>query len=159
MPIQFYHEVFEDFLRCVNTINDTEDLGPTEQLTEQLIPQISMFMESESQRQELFIKFLRALGLPLVSSNHNGISTDGSLFTEGLYQFLLCNLEVKSDSPSGCNAYLQNTCYYVKFALDTLEGLKRICTNFPAFLVILEGMHFHSFFLAILPKPVTKLIF
>jgi hypothetical protein len=170
IPVQFYHKIFDTFLARLGETNEDEEFVRYRELVGQLVPPISELMDNEAERSELFRRFLRFLGLHLEPVGHGQkqMFSDGTLYTSGSRRFLLCNLEVKSDFPSGSCAYMQNVGYYAKF----IEGLAKensdiqTRTCFPAFLVLLEGTSiitlFHIiiiFYLYLLIKEIINLLF
>ena len=106
------------------------------------MPLISQFLDNELEQRELFLSFLKSLGLDMLPLDLTSMRSDGMLYTSGSHRFLLCNLEVKSDFPNGGGAYMQNVCYYSKFietlAQENSDVAARTC--FPAFLITLEGI-------------------
>src|SRR4051794_40642374 len=149
MPVQFYHEIFQTFFTQLNEKQDEDDKEIREyrMLVKQLLPPMSMLIQHEANRSGIFLNFLHYLGLhlePVVSPNGpDRMISDGTLYTSGSCQFLLCNLEVKSDFPSGCCTLIQTVAYYVKFVQRAiLENSKFGTTKktcFLAFLILLEG--------------------
>ena len=147
IPVQFYHKIFDTFLARLDETDDDEEFAQYLELTGQFVPPVSQLMETEARRRDLFLCFLRFLGLCVEPTGHGKMISDGTLYTSGSRRFLLCNLEVKSDFPTGRCAYMQNVGYYAKF----IEGLSKenkdieARTCFPAFLVLLEGTRIMMF--------------
>jgi hypothetical protein len=146
IPVRFYHDIFDKFLAQTQE-NDDAIEEKRLKLTKHFAIQISHLMANENVRKKVILDFLRFLGLKLEATQSSGIFSrsmisDGSLFSSGKRRFLLCNLEVKSDFANGGCAYMQNVCYYSKFAGDLSNENRDIArrTCFPSFLILFEGI-------------------
>lgn len=152
IPIQFYHEIFKEFLALLNVQDIDGELVRYKELVEQLAPPLSEFLDNEYQRMELIRNFFSFLDIHLHPLSLYNMGTDGTILksTPSKGNFILCNLEGKTDFGTGSCAYFQNACYYAKYLGELLKGRGDMCscTCFPSFLVILEGLlsfSFHSF--------------
>ncbi|CAG8643829.1 2519_t:CDS:2, partial [Paraglomus occultum] len=145
IPIQFYHEIFEEFLALLNAQDTDNEVVRYKALVEQLVPPLSEFLDNEHQRMELIRNFFSFLGIHLHPLGLYNMATDGTILksTSSKGSFMLCNFEGKTDFGTGSCAYFQNACYYAKYLGDLLKGREDMCSHacFPSFLVILEGMN------------------
>ncbi|KAG9284732.1 hypothetical protein G9A89_003035 [Geosiphon pyriformis] len=150
IPIRFYCKVFEKFRNLF--YNDTPTLSNNEkkyaELIRELSPQLSRLETTEKTQENLFKKFLTHIltdlnpALTIENYHSNGYETEGTVIKRvSGTEFLLLNLEVKTDWGTRNCSYLQNAAYYVKFIDLTWKANEQYSgrTCYPSFLVTLNG--------------------
>ncbi|KAG9297842.1 hypothetical protein G9A89_006783 [Geosiphon pyriformis] len=146
IPIRFYCKVFETFRNSF--YNDTPTLSDNEkkyvELIKELSPQLLRLEITEKIRENLFKKFLTHILTdlnPVLTIESHGYETDGTVIKRVCgTEFLLLNLELKTDWGTRNCSYLQKAAYYVKFMKLTWKANEQYIehTCYPSFLVTLN---------------------
>src|SRR6185312_11153659 len=103
IPIQFFHSIFDKFLRIVEELrNQQGNLAKYIKLVEELAPTISELTEDEKERNNVIRKFMRYIGISLVPIEISNCRTDGTMLKNTpKTSFMVCNFKGKTDYEMG----------------------------------------------------------
>ncbi|CAJ0648324.1 8634_t:CDS:2 [Entrophospora sp. SA101] len=128
IPVQFYHQIFEEFIKLRKDYEDERANAFRNWL--------ELFFDNEMdiRKEESNIAYS--------SSQIGQRITDGSIYPKiGKDRVLLANIEVKPEPGMNGSCYIQNDAYYKEFVIKSRkqESVFYYMTCLPAFLINLEG--------------------
>lgn len=166
IPIRFYCEVFETFRNLF--YDDTITLSDNERkyvkLIRELSVQLSHLETIEKNQEKLFKKFLNYIfidlnpALTIENYKDSAYNTDGTVIKRvSGTEFVILNLEVKTDWGTQQCSYLQNAAYYAKFMKTywNANGQYTEKTSYPCFLLTLDGKNLFLNFLMVITVVYT----